>query len=166
MRVTTAPPAPAVHDRPWVVALAVYAVLVVLVVAWPSPVDAGAHGTLDAMFATLHAAGVPGWVDYALLERTANVVMFVPLGLLVTRLHRTWWSGLLVPAALSGAAELTQHLLRPERVATWTDVAANSTGAAIGMVAAVALMGRGGPASTASARRPARSRRPAGSPSR
>ncbi len=66
--------------------------------------------------------------------------MFVPLGLLVTRVTRRWWWGLTVPAALSGAAELAQHLLRPERFATWTDVATNTTGAALGVLLAVVLM--------------------------
>jgi glycopeptide antibiotics resistance protein len=66
--------------------------------------------------------------------------MFVPLGLLVTRVTRRWWWGLAIPAALSGAAELAQLLLRPERFPTWTDVATNTSGAALGVVVAVVLM--------------------------
>lgn len=127
---------------PWVVALVVYSAAVALVVGWPSPVDAGARDSLGSTLAALHARGVPLWVDYAFVERAANVVMFVPLGYLVTRLHCRWWFGLLVPAALSCAAELGQHLLRPDRYATWTDVAANTAGAALGMLAAMALRGR------------------------
>jgi VanZ family protein len=128
--------------RPWVVALVVYAAVVAVVVAWPTPVDAAAHGTLTDVLDRLHDVGVPRWVDYDLVERAANVAMFVPLGLLVTRVTRHWWWGLAVPAALSGAAELTQHLLRPERFATWTDVATNTSGAALGVVVAVVLMRR------------------------
>lgn len=154
---------------PWVVALVVYSTLVALVVGWPSPVDAGARGSLSSTLAALHARGVPLWVDYALVERAANVAMFVPLGFMVTRLHRRWWFGLLVPAALSCSAELGQHLLRPERYATWADVAANTGGAALGMIAAM-LLGRravtdpGTPGSTAARRRPARSPRRSRSP--
>lgn len=119
-----------------------YSALVAVVVGWPTPVDAGAQGTLTTVLAALHDAGVPGFVDYALVERAANVLMFVPLGLLVTRVTRRWWWGLLVPAALSGTAELSQYLLRPERFATWTDVATNTAGAAVGVVVAVVLMRR------------------------
>lgn len=128
--------------RPWALALGAYSAVVAVVVGWPTPVDAGAHGSLTTLLAALHGAGVPGWIDYDLVERAANVLMFVPLGLLVTRVTGRWWAGVLVPAALSGAAELTQHLVRPERVATWTDLATNTSGAVLGAVVAVALMAR------------------------
>lgn len=136
------PPAGTGSRRPWALALVVYSALVAVVVGWPTPVDAGAHGALTTVLAALHDAGVPRFVDYDLVERTANVLMFVPLGLLVTRVTRRWWWGVVVPAALSGAAELTQHLLRPERFATWTNVATNTAGAAVGVVVAVVLMRR------------------------
>jgi VanZ family protein len=140
---------------PWAVALGAYTVVVALVVGWPTPVDAGAHDTLTSLFARLHAAGVPAWVDYAFLEKAANVAMFVPFGLLITGLdRRRWWWGLLVPAALSAAAEVSQLVLRPERFATWTDVAANTAGAALGVVVALVLTARGRSARTASRRRP------------
>jgi VanZ family protein len=128
--------------RPWVIALVLYSALVAVVVGWPTPVDAGVHEMLTGALDRLHAAGVPSWVDYDVVERAANVAMFVPLGLLVTRVSRRWWWGLLVPAALSGAAELTQDLVRPERFATWTDVATNTSGAALGVVVGVVLMRR------------------------
>ena len=86
--------------------------------------------------------GWPAWVDYGFVETTANVVMFVPLGFMVARLLRRWWWGLLVPAALSGAAELGQHLLRPERVATTQDFFANTVGAAIGVAVAALVLPR------------------------
>jgi glycopeptide antibiotics resistance protein len=140
---------------PWAVALGAYTVVVALVVGWPTPVDAGAHDQLTSIFARLHAAGVPGWFDYAFLEKAANVAMFVPFGLLITGLdRRRWWWGLLVPAALSAAAEVSQLVLRPERFATWTDVAANTAGAALGVVVALVLTARGRSARTASRRRP------------
>jgi len=109
---------------------------------------------------------VPRWVDYGVVESAANVAMFVPLGFMVTRVSRRWWWGLVVPGVLSGAAELGQHALRPERYATWADVAANTSGAALGVLAAVLLTGRGRSASTPAARRPGRTPRRAPSPSR
>jgi glycopeptide antibiotics resistance protein len=151
----------------WALGLALYSALVLAVVAWPQPVDSGAHGSLESFFGRLHAAGVPEWVGYGLLEASANVVMFAPLGFLVTRLRAPrWWWGVLAPAALSVGAEAGQALLRPERVATWADVAANTGGAALGTAAALVLMGRGRPASRASRPRPGRIRHRAGSPSR
>ncbi|WNB85177.1 hypothetical protein [Cellulomonas sp. ATA003] len=69
--------------------------------------------------------------------------------------------GVLIPAALSGTAELSQLVLRPERFATWVDVATNTSGAAFGAALAVVVMaitGRGGPRSRAWRRRRARNR--------
>ncbi len=140
---------------PWVLALGGYTLLVVAVVGWPTPVDANARAPLTSLFALLYGYGVPDWFDYAFLEKSANVAMFVPFGLLFTGLNRRrWWWGVLVPGAVSGLAELAQHVLLPERTATWTDVAANTGGAALGVAVALALTARGRPASTASRRRP------------
>jgi hypothetical protein len=139
---------------PWLVALGCYTVLVAVVVTWPTPVDSGARAPLGDLFATLHGLGVPAWVDYALLERSANVVMFVPFGVLLTAMdRRRWWWGVLLPAAVSGAAELAQHLLLPDRFATWGDVASNSAGAALGVAVTLAVMAARRPGGRAPRRR-------------
>lgn len=141
-----APAAPVTVDRsrrrlPWLLALAAYTVLVGAVVMWPTPVDENARAPLSQLFATLYGFGVPDWFDYGALEKSANAVMFIPFGLLITGMdRRLWWTGVVVPAALSGVAELGQHLLLPERVATWTDVAANTAGAVIGVAIALTLV--------------------------
>ena len=152
---------------PWVLALGAYGVVLALVLGWPTPVDAPARGGLDRTLAALHAAGMPGWVDYAFVERAANVALFVPLGLLVTvvvavlapvshpqsdpqpdpvpdpRLapHRWWW-GLVVPALVSAGAEAGQAAAHPDRVATVADVAANAAGGALGVALALAVSAR------------------------
>lgn len=139
---------------PWALALGGYTVLVACVVGWPTPVDANARAPLSQLFAYLYGLGVPAWFDYAVLEKSANVAMFVPFGLLITGLdRRRWYWGVLAPAAVSGAAELAQHVLLPERTATWTDVAANSGGAVLGVAVALVLTARGRPARRASRRR-------------
>jgi VanZ family protein len=146
--------APRRSRLPWLIALGCYTVLVALVVGWPTPVDTNARAPLSELFATLYGFGVPAWFDYAFLEKSANVAMFVPFGVLLTGMdRRRWWWGVLGPAAVSGVAELAQHLLLPDRFATWTDVAANSAGAAVGVAMTCAFMARGRPASTASRRR-------------
>jgi VanZ family protein len=148
--------APSRRSRlPWLVALGAYAVLVAAVVGWPTPVDANARAPLSELFALLYGYGVPDWFDYAVLEKAANVAMFVPFGLLITLMDRRLWLwGIVGPGAASGAAELAQHVLLPERFATWTDVAANTAGAALGVALALAFTARGRAASRASRRRP------------
>lgn len=87
----------------------------------------------------LHAIGVPAAFGYSQLEVTANVIMFVPLGVFLTlALGPTHaWIGLLALPALSGAIELAQLLFLPTRYPTLVDIAANSVGAWIGIGAVV-----------------------------
>ncbi|NMR20519.1 VanZ family protein [Cellulomonas fimi] len=139
-------------------------------------VDTGARGTLAAVYAWLHERGVPEWFGYGLLERVANVALFVPIGLLVGMLARPvvgpvvgplvgrartgrwwWWWAVVGPAAFSAAAELGQLVLRPERFASWGDVVANTVGAALGVVVAGRVMAPGRSARRASPRRRAHS---------
>lgn len=67
-----------------------------------------------------------GWIELG-----ANILMFVPLGLLLTLLLRRHWQGVVLALALSVAAELGQ-LVIPSRQASLRDVAANLLGAMIG----------------------------------
>ena len=89
------------------------------------------------------AQQTPGydWITYGVVESTANVLLFVPVGAVAFLLlpRRLWPVSLLVGPALSVAIEVSQALLRPGRVATFDDIVANSLGAAIGWVLAVAL---------------------------
>lgn len=77
-----------------------------------------------------------GWVEF-----TANVLMFVPLGVLVPLVFRRLWIGVVVAAALSAGAELAQILL-PARHASMRDVLANVLGALLGAAIAWALTRR------------------------
>jgi glycopeptide antibiotics resistance protein len=89
----------------------------------------------------LHRNGVPEWFGYTKLEFTANVLMFVPLGFLVSMLLpvRVWWLALIICPGLSVAIELTQAAALSARFATVSDVVSNSTGALIGALLAVVL---------------------------
>jgi glycopeptide antibiotics resistance protein len=119
------------------VLLAVYVVGLALVVLWPGGV---AHG-LD-LSRQLRALGL-SWVTYNQLESFANVVLFLPLGLLVALIIPTgrWWILVLGLIVVSGSIELAQALFIPGRVASVLDVLANATGGLAGM--AVAGMIRG-----------------------
>ena len=83
----------------------------------------------------------PDWVlpeHYGVL---LNVLLFVPLGALFVLLsRRPWWLGTVVAAAASGTIEAVQWLWL-DRQGTWSDVAANTLGAAIGALA-VSLLAR------------------------
>lgn len=67
-----------------------------------------------------------GWIEFA-----ANVIMFIPLGLLLTLLVRHHLGGAAIAIALSVGVELVQVLL-PARMPSVRDVVANGLGAAIG----------------------------------
>ena len=122
--------------------LAGYALLVAVAVLWPTPVDAGANSTLQAVLAALHEAGGPRWIDYNLVESGANVLMFVPLGLLAALLMPTGWRSLAPAGAflLSGAVEWAQREFLPGRYASLQDVWTNTLGAALGTVLAYAWL--------------------------
>ncbi|MCJ1701156.1 VanZ family protein [Rathayibacter festucae] len=125
-----------------VVALA-YALVLAAVVFWPTPVDGGHAGELKQALAQPRAQSL-GLLGYSGIEATANVLLFVPLGLLAA-LHlpgRRAWLAVLLGAATSAAVETVQLLLLPQRHADVHDVLANTAGAAIGAVLGVVLRRR------------------------
>jgi len=90
----------------------------------------------------LEALGLD-WVTYTQLESFANVVLFVPLGLLIALLVPTkwWWAVILGLVLVAGGIELGQALFLPGRVPSLDDVIANSTGGLIGVVIAAIIRG-------------------------
>lgn len=123
------------------VLLALYVVVVLLATLWPTPLDQGYSAAIQKVLDVVHRNGVPEWFGYNKLEFTANVAMFTPLGFLAALLlpARVWWLALLICPALSIGIELTQATFLAARFATATDVMANSVGAVIGILVAVAL---------------------------
>lgn len=113
------------------------------IVLWPTPVDGGLKSQLKGAILQLQDAGAPHFVNYGFIESAANVVFFVPLGVLVTVMlaRSKWWVAPLVGSTLSTAAEVAQLLFLPHRFATLADVAANTSGAIIGTVAVLAARG-------------------------
>ena len=84
-------------------------------------------------------AGVPHAFAGQVLEAILNVLMFVPLGLLLAFLmpSRRWWLAVLACAAVSFGVELIQAVALAGRSATLIDFIANTTGGAIGSLAAL-----------------------------
>ncbi|WP_181032370.1 VanZ family protein [Arthrobacter sp. ZGTC212] len=121
-----------------------YIGVLALVVFWPSPVDEGSAGTLKMILRKLHGIGVPGWINYGFVETIANVVMFIPFGVIGAAWldkDRTWLAAA-VGIAASCTIEAAQALLLPNRYATIYDVTANSLGAALGCIAVYAWRSR------------------------
>ena len=118
---------------------------VALIVLWPTPVDRGGAGTLRRALSFLHEHGLPTFVTYSVVEFSANILMFVPLGLfwfLLTPPRMRWWAPA-VGFALSTLIEATQFLLIPQRFATPYDIVANTLGTLMGALSAwILLAGR------------------------
>lgn len=108
---------------------------------WPVPVDRGMRSILTSVLDRLAAAGAPSWVDYAHIEFGANIVLFVPVGVLIALLlpRWEWWLAPIIGLALSLAIEFGQALLLPQRFATPLDVLANTTGATVGALIVTAI---------------------------
>lgn len=120
----------------WIVALlVVYAMLVAVVVLTPVSYAAIVH----AIGEWLRDSMGLDWFGTGWIEFVANIVMFVPLGLLLTLLTRRHWFGMILALALSVAAELAQIVV-PSRQPSLRDVVANVLGAAAGAAIAWAIV--------------------------
>ncbi|TFD22102.1 VanZ family protein [Cryobacterium sp. TMS1-13-1] len=130
-----------------------YLAALALIAFWPTPVDRGLHGSISSVVLWLRAHGVPAWLNYQSIEFSANIALFVPVGLLAVLLAgtRRYWIetliGTLIGTLISCTIELGQLVFLPERFATVNDVIANSLGALLGtLIAAVVLRVALGPA--------------------
>lgn len=133
-----------------------------LVVLWPTTISepfTRQLGRLDDRF--------PGSVEA--LEFIANIVLFIPAGLLLAVLLGPGrrWLAMLAGVALSTAIEFAQGILLPARVATLSDIVANSTGALVGVLIAAGYGGRrrspgGGRSGSSLVNRPGPARRAQG----
>lgn len=120
-------------------ALAAYLILLGRITLWPSLDGTPGPRILHRLADALAGVGLP--LGFSDLEAAANVLLFVPFGLLAGLLvgprgrRRVWF---VVPAglALSGAIELTQLAFLPARVADLRDVVTNTAGAFLGVLMA------------------------------
>jgi glycopeptide antibiotics resistance protein len=119
------------------VLLPVYLLAVAVIIFSPSD-DSGA-GILDWLADFL---GAPA---YAAVEFTANIVMFVPFGVLVrlASVRLRWWMILALGFLTTVTIELTQSTL-PSRYSTVSDVVANTLGTAVGLGLTWAVVRRRG----------------------
>ncbi len=104
----------------------------------PQPLDDSADSLLWRLVAFLARHEQTAWIGYNTIEFTANILMFVPVGLFFLLLfgRRRWWLAVLFSAALTIAIETAQRFL-PERVSDPRDLLSNSIGGVIGVAAAL-----------------------------
>lgn len=121
---------------------AAYLLAVLLIVFWPTPVDRPAAGMLHESLSWLHRHGLPRFVNYNFVEFSANIAMFVPMGLIASAVFKNAWLGIVAGALGSCLIELGQAMLLPDRFASGLDVLANTLGAALGALFFVLLAPR------------------------
>ena len=118
--------------RTWLrVALVVYLAAVAVVTLRPAGPDDTSLGLVRRFVAWLAQTGVP--VTFLGLEAVANIVMFVPFGVLVgLLLRRPWWGVVLLGCGTSVLIETVQRWL-PTRYPTVQDVVMNTLGTVVGV---------------------------------
>lgn len=106
---------------------------------WQTAVDAPVAPQLKELLARMQESGAPAWIRYGVVEAGANVLLFVPIGVLLVLLLRRVPLAVLCAAALSLALETAQLLFLSQRTGSLRDILCNSLGAAVGAVAAVVI---------------------------
>ncbi len=114
--------------RVWLIA---YIVLLAGIAFWPVPVDSGAGRLLRAITRVFPV------LTYPRIEFGANILLFVPLGLLLALiLARRRYLVLPIALIVTVTIEGVQGVLLGARTSSVLDVIANATGACVGLVLA------------------------------
>ncbi|TQL47380.1 VanZ like protein [Homoserinimonas aerilata] len=125
-----------------VLSLATFGYLAVIgwVTLGPQPLDGDGRRFLWTAIRWLQDRAATEWVTYDGVEFTANVLMFVPIGLMLVLLlgRGRWWLAVLLAVVLTVGIETTQLFLR-DRVPDARDLVANSIGGFVGVLAALVL---------------------------
>ncbi len=114
------------------------------VVAWltlgPQPFDEGNDGWLWRALGFFGRSELTDWITYQRVEFTANVFMFLPVGVFFVLLfgRRMWFFAIVTGVMLTCAIEFVQLFL-PGRVSDVSDIIANSVGTTIGVIIALVV---------------------------
>ena len=125
------------------VLLVLYLLAVASVVLWPTDwVAALSEGDLRAL---KHESGAPTWITTDDVGFVANVMLFMPLGFLGSRLLTQWrWTNWLMAGVVAASAvEMSQMLFLSRRDPSVSDVIANTLGIVLGyLLAGIVLRNR------------------------
>lgn len=110
------------------VVLTLYGIALAMIALWPVPVDSGASGLLRRVTDLVPA------LTYARIEFSANIVLFVPLGVLLMLILRGRYLTLPIAFVVTVAIECSQALLLDKRTPSVLDIIANIAGACVGML--------------------------------
>ena len=126
------------NPRFWRWVLAVMFIPLALIAFWPSPVDQPVQGQLADVLKFLHAHGIPAWFNYRFVESAANVLLFVPVGVVASLafVDKPWWQIGVFGFLVSSCIEVGQLLFLHNRFASLQDVVTNTSGAIIGALLA------------------------------
>jgi glycopeptide antibiotics resistance protein len=126
----------------WRKVFAAFLAMLACIGFWPSPVDKPVQGELFAVLGFLHNHGIPAWFNYAFVEAAANVVLFVPVGIVATLAFpdKPWWRIAALGLVVSGCMELGQQVFLSSRVASPLDLVTNTAGGVLGIALARALL--------------------------
>jgi glycopeptide antibiotics resistance protein len=122
---------------------AVYVLAVAYITLNPFPADPHRNGLLTALLRWSAAIPALAWIDFLVVEFVANILLFVPMGLLLTLLfgRSRWWLALTLGIAATLLIEFTQ-LFEPARFSDARDLIANTLGTVIGIAVARVAGGR------------------------
>ncbi|MET0781848.1 MAG: VanZ family protein [Microbacterium sp.] len=115
------------------VVLTLYGISLAVIALWPVPVDRGAAGFLQRVGRVLPA------LTYPRIEFTANILLFVPLGVLLMLILRRRYLILPIAIVVTVAIECSQALLLDKRTPSVLDIIANTAGACVGMMIVAAV---------------------------
>ncbi|MCY1218160.1 UDP-3-O-(3-hydroxymyristoyl)glucosamine N-acyltransferase [compost metagenome] len=120
--------------RTLLVLLGAYVASLACIAFWPTPVDRPLAGFLKDVLAVLHTYDVTAGIRYSHVEGAANIMLFVPLGLLVAQFFppRRFWIAPATGLLTSTVIEAIQFLLLSQRQASLRDVTNNTLGALLG----------------------------------
>jgi glycopeptide antibiotics resistance protein len=130
--------------RLWRIVLMAMFVPLALVAFWPSPIDQPVSDDLSRILKFLHSHGIPVWFSYKFVEAAANVVLFIPLGVVASLgyAEKRWWQIGIFGLIVSGCIELGQLLFLHNRFASVQDLVTNTGGAVIGALLAASVLKR------------------------
>lgn len=117
-----------------------YLIGVAFITLGPQPQIASKNGIVMQVLRVLWEHPATDWVTYNGVEFTANIAMFVPIGLFFLLLfgRGRWWVAMGIPFLMTLSIETAQIWI-PGRVSDIRDVISNTIGAVVGVLIGLAV---------------------------